>query len=187
MAATNTIFGYISDRIRNVARGADEPLWEVLQVPDEHDSEFTEPELSEFDEEIIEALKLELAALSKPTSFEELNQTKSKKDWKKVEATRNERRKIKQPFLKQKSLVQEVIEAAGHLSIFLPKFHCELNFIEFFWRMVKKYLSDNWDYTFDTLKENMPKALTSVKLATIRCWEHRMVQWMDAYHIGMET
>ena len=32
-----------------------------------------------------------------------------------------------------KSLVQEVIEAAGHICIFLPKFHCELNFIEFFW------------------------------------------------------
>jgi hypothetical protein len=29
-------------------------------------------------------------------------------------------------------LVQEVIEAAGHLCLFLPKFHCELNYIEFF-------------------------------------------------------
>ena len=31
-----------------------------------------------------------------------------------------------------KSSVQEVIEAAGHLCIFSPKFYCELNFIEFF-------------------------------------------------------
>jgi hypothetical protein len=29
------------------------------------------------------------------------------------------------------------------LCIFLPKFHCKLNFIEFFWGMVKKYLHDN--------------------------------------------
>jgi hypothetical protein len=36
-------------------------------------------------------------------------------------------------FAKQKPLVQDVIEAAGHLCIFLPKYHCELNFIEFFW------------------------------------------------------
>jgi hypothetical protein len=43
-------------------------------------------------------------------------------------------------FQEQKSLVQEVIEDAGHLCIFLPKFHCELNFIEFFWGAVKKYL-----------------------------------------------
>jgi len=77
-------------------------------------------------------------------------------------------------FRQQKSLVQEVIESAGHLCIFLPKFHCELNFIEFFWGLVKKYLRDNCDYTFDTLKANMPKALESVRLNTIRRWEHRM-------------
>ncbi len=63
--------------------------------------------------------------------------------------------------------------------IFLPKFHCELNFIEFFWGLVKKYLQDNCDYMFDTLKENMPKALASVKLVTIRQWEHQMQRWMD--------
>ena len=31
-------------------------------------------------------------------------------------------------FREQCSLVQEVIEAAGHLCVFLPKFHCKLNF-----------------------------------------------------------
>jgi len=75
-------------------------------------------------------------------------------------------------FTEQNSLVQETIEAAGHLCLFFPKFHCELNFIEFFWAQVKKYLRDNCDYTFDTLKENMPKALESVPLATICWWEH---------------
>jgi hypothetical protein len=43
-------------------------------------------------------------------------------------------------FVAQTSLVQEVIMTAGHLCIFLLKFHCELNFIEFFWGAVKKYL-----------------------------------------------
>ncbi|KAL1689946.1 hypothetical protein GGG16DRAFT_35084, partial [Schizophyllum commune] len=33
-------------------------------------------------------------------------------------------------FKEQRSLVQEIIEAAGHLCVFLPKYHCELNFIE---------------------------------------------------------
>ena len=41
-------------------------------------------------------------------------------------------------FKSQRSLVQEVIEDAGHLCIFLPKFHCELNPIEFFWGAVKQ-------------------------------------------------
>lgn len=33
-------------------------------------------------------------------------------------------------FKAQRSLVQEVIENAGHLCLFLPKFHCKLNYIE---------------------------------------------------------
>jgi len=88
-------------------------------------------------------------------------------------------------FQEQKSLVQEVIEAAGHLCIFLPKFHCELNFIEFFWGAVKRYLRENCDYSFATLQENMPKALASVSVETIRKWEHRMKRWMEAYRGGL--
>lgn len=88
-------------------------------------------------------------------------------------------------FKAQHSLVQEVIETAGHLCIFLPKFHCELNFIEFFWGAVKKYLRDNCGYSFATLQENMPKALASVDLKIIRRWEHRMIRWMDAYSSGL--
>lgn len=90
-------------------------------------------------------------------------------------------------FLAQTSLVQEVIEAAGHLCIFLPKFHCELNFIEYSWSAVKKYLRDHCDFTFETLKANMPNALEAVQLSTIRKWEHRMYRWMDAYRSGLGT
>ncbi|KAI9571708.1 hypothetical protein HD554DRAFT_2016403 [Boletus coccyginus] len=46
--------------------------------------------------------------------------------------------------------------------IFLPKFHRGLNSIKFFWSRVKQYLRDNCDYTFNTLKSNMPIALASV-------------------------
>ena len=94
---------------------------------------------------------------------------------------------IQPDFRAQKSLVQETIEAAGHLCLILPKFHCELNFIEFFWGAVKKYLCNNCDYTFNTLKENMPKALESVRLHTIHHWEHHMFRWMEAYRSGLGT
>ena len=50
---------------------------------------------------------------------------------------------------------------------------CELNFIESFWGWVKKYLRDCCDYTVETLKVNLPKAMESVPLHTIRRWEHR--------------
>ncbi|CAG8566112.1 28459_t:CDS:2 [Racocetra persica] len=36
-------------------------------------------------------------------------------------------------FASQKNHLQEIIEAAGHLCIFYPKYHCELNYIESFW------------------------------------------------------
>jgi len=83
--------------------------------------------------------------------------------------------------------MQETIEELGHLCLFLPKFHCELNFIEFFWRAVKRYLRENCNYTFDTLKENLPKALESVPVQTIRRWEHQMDRWMEAYRGNMGT
>ena len=92
---------------------------------------------------------------------------------------------VQPDFQEPHSLVQEVIEAAGHLCIFLPKFHCELNFIEYFWGATKKYLRDNCDYTFTTLQKNLPKALESVTVETIRKWEHRMWRWLDAYDGGL--
>ena len=87
-------------------------------------------------------------------------------------------------FQAQWSLVQETIEAAGHLCIFLPKFHCELNFIEFFWGAVKKYLREHCNYSYSGLQENILKALESVELSTIRKWGHHMIWWMHAYRGG---
>ncbi|KAF8055963.1 hypothetical protein FPV67DRAFT_1384425, partial [Lyophyllum atratum] len=54
-------------------------------------------------------------------------------------------------------------------------------------KSVKRYLREHCDMTFETLKENMPHALSSVQLATIRKWEHRMHRWMDAYREGLGT
>ena len=62
--------------------------------------------------------------------------------------------------------------------IFLPKLHCELNFIKFFWERVKKYLWDHCDCTLKTLKESMPQALASVEL-----WEHWMHRWINALSV----
>ncbi|KAF8193895.1 hypothetical protein K438DRAFT_1761471 [Mycena galopus ATCC 62051] len=54
------------------------------------DSDFTDSESSDFDEEIIETLKVELASLSKPGTVNEVldGQSISRKDWKKSEANR---------------------------------------------------------------------------------------------------
>ena len=40
-------------------------------------------------------------------------------------------------FKAQKSRIAEVVEARGHICMFLPKFHCELNYIELYWCLAK--------------------------------------------------
>ncbi|KIJ21177.1 hypothetical protein PAXINDRAFT_51730, partial [Paxillus involutus ATCC 200175] len=40
-------------------------------------------------------------------------------------------------FVNQVSMLEKFIDEAGHLCIFLPKFHCELNPIEMYWGWCK--------------------------------------------------
>lgn len=42
-------------------------------------------------------------------------------------------------FANQKSAIEEYIHSRGHLCIFYPKYHCELNFIEQVWGKAKYY------------------------------------------------
>ena len=85
-------------------------------------------------------------------------------------------------FAAQRSLVQEVIEEAGHLCIVLPKFHCEFN-----WGVVKHWLQENCDYMFQTLQANLPKAMDSISKELIRKWQHHSFRWMDAYSAGLSA
>jgi hypothetical protein len=41
-------------------------------------------------------------------------------------------------FLNKRPLLQTIIEDAGHVCLFLPKFHCELNPIKLFWSYIKE-------------------------------------------------
>ncbi|KAJ4492735.1 hypothetical protein C8J55DRAFT_418198 [Lentinula edodes] len=84
-----------------------------------------------------------------------------------------------------------------HQDMFFPCNHPEfpnqpkgmkvLNFIEYFWGAVKKYLRDHCDYTFDTLKANIPSAMSAVMIETIRRWEHRVHRWISGYHEGLSV
>ena len=44
--------------------------------------------------------------------------------------------------------IKEVVESLGHKCLFLPKFHCELNIIEYFWGASKRYTRENCDYSW---------------------------------------
>jgi transposase len=73
-------------------------------------------------------------------------------------------------FAAQKSRLEDVIEKAGHLVLFYPKFHCELNWIEHYWGETKRYTRRNCTYTLAGLREVLPTALESVPDTLV--WKH---------------
>ena len=75
---------------------------------------------------------------------------------------------LESDFLTQKGTIAEIIEKAGHKCIFYPKFHCKLNFIEHYWRVIKNYARKNCDYLWVGLKKIVSQSLESVSLITIR-------------------
>lgn len=57
------------------------------------------------------------------------------------------------------TLLQERIESRGHLYMYFPKFHCELNAIERCWCHAKKYSRAHANGTITRLRTIVPKAL----------------------------
>ncbi|TFK91105.1 hypothetical protein K466DRAFT_483432 [Polyporus arcularius HHB13444] len=51
--------------------------------------------------------------------------------------------------------------------------------------MKTKWLREHCDYSFETLRQNMPKALRSVPVELIRKWEHRAWRFINAYAEGL--
>jgi hypothetical protein len=90
-------------------------------------------------------------------------------------------------FKNQKCRLQEVIEAHGHKVIFYPKFHCELNYIEMYWGAAKRYTRQHCNYTWEGLKQIVPKALDSISIKQIRAYARKSYRYMDAYRKGLNA
>jgi hypothetical protein len=72
-------------------------------------------------------------------------------------------------FVNVKSCLEEHCEVRGFHVLFLPKFHCELNFIEQCWGMAKRiYRLNPLLSSVSDLEKNMLTALDSVDLASMR-------------------
>ena len=86
-------------------------------------------------------------------------------------------------FVVQRGYIQKKIEERGHLVLFYPKFHPELNF-EYFWGASKRFTRENCDYTIQGLRSTVPLALESVRRDTIRKFHEKTPRIMEAYREG---
>ena len=57
------------------------------------------------------------------------------------------------------------LQARGHLYMFLPKFHCELNFIELYWCLAKWHTRGRADKTWKGLKRSIWEAFGVIPYA----------------------
>ena len=90
-------------------------------------------------------------------------------------------------FKQQKSQLQELYDDAGHLCLYYPKFHCELNFIEQYWGNAKRQYRETPLTTNDReMMENMRECLDSVPVECIRRYAIRLGRFMDGYRAGLD-
>ena len=82
-------------------------------------------------------------------------------------------------------MLVEEIEQRGHLVEFFPKFHCELNWKEYYWGKAKRYTRENCNYTLDGLRATIPVARSSISSSTIHGYFHRCMRHIQAYWAGM--
>ena len=84
-----------------------------------------------------------------------------------------------------KKLLETIIVQAGHEAIFYPKFHCELNYIEFYWAALKRYTRENCKYSFPELESTVREGMDNVGLMSIRRFAMRSKRWILAYMNGL--
>jgi hypothetical protein len=89
-------------------------------------------------------------------------------------------------FADAESLLETSCHARGVHIIFLPKFHCELNFIEQCWGRAKSvYRTYPPSSKEDDLEANTLQSLASIPLPMMRKFATRSRRFMDAYDRGL--
>lgn len=78
----------------------------------------------------------------------------------------------------------KVITEAGHICLFLPKFHPELNPIEMYWGWVKRYFRERANGNFKTAQKLFSEALDACPLTIIRRFFRRAYRYMSVYRQG---
>lgn len=89
-------------------------------------------------------------------------------------------------FVNQVSMLETLIETAGHECIFLPKFHCELNPIEMYWGWIKYRYRQVPKKSFEDAKKTAIAALDACPVDVIRRFINRAWRFMSAYRLGLK-
>ena len=87
-------------------------------------------------------------------------------------------------FKEEKTKIEHFLNDFGHICMFLPKFHCELNPIERCWAQAKRFTRANTNYTIQRLRTNVPLALDSVTTENIQNYFRKVRHYMFAYLQG---
>lgn len=68
-----------------------------------------------------------------------------------------------------------------------PKFHCELNYIEMVWAMVKAHYRSVCRFSFEHLRNSIDQILTEIiTTEAVRNFSQHCERFMDGYRMGMK-
>lgn len=85
-------------------------------------------------------------------------------------------------FSNQKTALQEIVEDAGHIFEMYPKYHCECNWIEYYWSASKREARLKCDYTFQSLEKNIDSYLDKAgNIHHIRKYFQKCMKYVEAY------
>lgn len=88
-------------------------------------------------------------------------------------------------FQETRSVLEELCLAAGHLCLFLPKFHCELNPQECIWGASKRYVRDTCSYSFKALRLAVGPSIQRIPIAQTRRYFRRCFHLINAYRYDL--
>ena len=88
-------------------------------------------------------------------------------------------------FKRQSTLLETYIQQRGHICIYYPKYHCELNPIERVWCQSKKYTRAYADGTITRLRKIVPEGLNSVTQDQIKKYFATCREYERAYREGV--
>ena len=95
-----------------------------------------------------------------------------------------EQLKLFPDFNDKTTILEQEVNSRGHLCVYLPKFHCELNPIERCWCHAKKYTRAHCNGSIVRLRKIVPESLTTITMDMIARFFAKSKDYETAYREG---